>query len=206
MPTVHKRALKETDSHLELGLKISCHSPAPACQVGCVQKPEQCTPSFPGSGSKLGVTAVLCWAGSELPTGSCAEVGSELPGKHHSRNSPPGGIAPAALPGITPILSARTIAHNPSSTQEYPWAKGTAAGGSRSNTSPAQCLLLNPQHRQHAGALEYIFHFSHFWSVLSTSLGFWGRCCQSFWERQHAAFSACYCHCEIIALTRQAMG
>lgn len=111
-----------------------------------------------------------------------------------SRNSPPAGIAPAARSAITPALSAPTIAHNPSSTQEHPWAKATASGGSRSNSSPAQCSLPNAQHGQHAGTPEYVFHFSHFWSVLSASLGFWGRHRQSSWERQHASFSVCYCH------------
>lgn len=122
MPTVHKSALKETDSHLELGLKIACHSPPPSCQAGCVRKPERCTPGFPGQREQA-LEIAGCYrrpvpAGSELPAGSHAEVGSGLPGKHRSRNSPP----PARCV-IAPALPAPTIAQNPSSALEHPWQR-----------------------------------------------------------------------------------
>lgn len=136
---VHKSTLKESDSHLELGLKIACHSPAHH-EVRVMHH------RHPGSGNKgcksLDVTAVLCCAGSELPS-SC--------------NSPPGGIAPTAWIQVTPALPAWTGTHKLSFTQEHPWERQLVEMG----VTPAQhrvcCWMPSMGSTLHAGVYIFLF-------------------------------------------------
>lgn len=96
--------------------------------------------------------------------------------------------APRALPALGPSTGSGWCHCCPE-----PGRLRAAGGGTRSGWE-APLSAPRTRHRQHAGTVEYIFHFSHFWSILSASLGFRHRHRQSSWERQRAAFSACYCH------------